>query len=528
MSTSKAIKPRRDDAPLGKWEPIPERAPSIEREDQPLVARVLAMIGLFFVVLGTLAMVAPMWQRATVIPPGVGFFFASLGLPLILFHAFVERDFQFRRLYGFLGVALILGGVILRLLAFRASATNWFMTAGVPGMFIGLIFVVAVIRNETEAHFRALLINLLGILGAVMIAFGLVRGALVADYLPGEGIVLLMMGLLYVSAYIGLQETNSERSYKAAVALGAVGAFGFAVGLVFSLLPADAIATRIPWGSFFVPSGLILMGVSLTYVMVAVAICVDWPIVILARRDLSAYFFSPVAYLVLIGQLIFAWIMFAIFIAQVSGSSRSREGGLLEPIIMHYIISIIPVFVHMFFVPALTMRLVSEEQRTGTLEVLLTAPVNEVSVVLSKFIASWLFYNLLWLPWWLFLVSLRYYGNEEFDYRPILSFSVALAVISAGFMAMGVFCSSLTSNQIVAAVFTFVGIMAHLAIFFAQGLPWFAGGAIAEVMSYVNFIDLWIESLRGTIAPRYLVFHASLAFFFLFATVKVLESRKWK
>jgi ABC-2 type transport system permease protein len=209
-------------------------------------------------------------------------------------------------------------------------------------------------------------------------------------------------------------------------------------------------------------------------------------------------------------------------------AASGRGGGLPEAIVVNYIISFIPVVVHMFFVPALTMRLLSEEQRSGTLEVMLTAPVNEVSVVIGKFLAAWIFYNLLWLPWWIFLVSLRYFGNEEFDYRPILSFNVALAVISAGFISMGLFCSSLTSNQIVAAVFTFVGMMTHLALYFSQGLPWFSSGPIAEAMQYVNFIDLWIESLRGTIAPRYLVFHLSLTIFFLFATVKVLEARKWK
>ena len=95
-------------------------------------------------------------------------------------------------------------------------------------------------------------------------------------------------------------------------------------------------------------------------------------------------------------------------------------------------------------------------------------------------------------------------------------------------MSMGLFCSSLTSNQIIAAVFTFVGMMAHLAIYFAGGMISMPGSAIADAINYVNFVDLWIESLRGTLAPRYLVFHASLAIFFLFATVKVLESRKWK
>jgi gliding motility-associated transport system permease protein len=267
---------------------------------------------------------------------------------------------------------------------------------------------------------------------------------------------------------------------------------------------------------------------SLIYVVVAMGVCVEWPIVVLARRDLAAYFFSPVAYLVFVGQMLFAWISFAIFVSRLKAfSADPRAGGMTEPIVVDYIIELIPVFVHMFFVPAITMRLLSEEKRSGTLEVMMTAPVNETSLVLGKFFAAWIFYNLLWLPWWIFLVSLRYFGNEEFDYRPILSFNVALAAISAGFISMGLFCSSMTSNQIVAAVFTFVGMMTHLVLYIAHRNGWFAGTPIQDAIQYVNFVHVWIESLFGTMSPRYLIFHVSLTIFFLFGTVKILEARKW-
>jgi len=522
MSSSKAIKPKRDDTPFGKWESMPERAPSVEREEGPLVARILAMIGLFLVVLGSLAMAAPYWQRATVIPPAAGFFFATLGAGLLLFHCFVEREFQFRRLYGFLGIAMLLSGVILRLVAFRATTENWFLLVGLPCMFVGLVICIAVARNETEAGFREIILNLVGALGGLMILFAMARGVWIRDYLAVEGVLLLMLGLLFVGTYIGMQDTASDRGYKAALGLGGVGVLGLVLGIVFSLIPANSVATLVPWENFFVPAGLILVGMSILFIAIALCVCVDWPIVVLTRRDLAAYFFSPVAYLVFMGQVIFAWGMFYFFLQNLRG-----RGGLFEPIIINYIVSIIPVFVMMFFVPALTMRLLSEEKRSGTLEVLLTAPVNEISVVLGKFIASWIFYMLLWVPWWCFLISLRYYGREEFDYRPILSFTVAQVFISAGFMSMGLFCSSLTNNQIIAAVFTFVGMMAHLAIFFIGDSFATPGSAITEVITYVNFVDLWIESLRGTLAPRFLVFHASVTIFFLFATVKVLEARKW-
>ena len=68
------------------------------------------------------------------------------------------------------------------------------------------------------------------------------------------------------------------------------------------------------------------------------------------------------------------------------------------------------------------MRVFSEEKRTGTLEMMLTAPVNEITLLVAKFLAAWIFYLLTWLPLWLFLVGMRALGAEEFDYRPVLSF----------------------------------------------------------------------------------------------------------
>ncbi len=457
MSTSRAIKPKRDDTLLSNWESQPERAPSVERADRPLVARILAMIGLFALVLGGLAMVAPTWRLGVSLGPAWGFFFASIGAFLILFHAFAEHDLQFRRLYAVVGLALLMSGVVLRLMAFNSGSMTWFVLGGVPGMAIGLTVLVAVIRNETDAYFRKLLLNIIGGVGALAIVYCIVqtlRDRAPFPFLPGEGALMLLAGLFFISAYIGLQELNDERGYHAGLALGAVGILGFIIGAFLSFKP-DSI--------FLVPGGLILMGISALYIAISLGVCVDWPIVVLARRDLASYFYSPVAYLIFIGMLITAWIMFFFFTLSIL--TNGPRGVMFEPIIGSYIFHIWPVIVQIFIVPVLTMRLLSEEKRTGTLEVLMTAPVNEISIVLGKFLAAWVFYMLTWLPWWLFLVGLRYFGGEEFDYRPVLSFSAALMVISAGLLSMGLFFSSLTNNQIIAAVLTFVGVIAHLGFY---------------------------------------------------------------
>src|SRR5206468_1473367 len=147
------------------------------------------------------------------------------------------------------------------------------------------------------AAFRNLLINIVGLVGVLQAAFGLVRGVVAGDdFAHGETIVLMLLGLIYIGAYIGLQDLLSDRGYKAALGLGAAGLAGFLIGLVLSLLPAAAISARVPEPNYFVPAGLCLMGMSLLYVTISLAICVDWPIVVLTRRELASYFFSPVAY----------------------------------------------------------------------------------------------------------------------------------------------------------------------------------------------------------------------------------------
>jgi ABC-type transport system involved in multi-copper enzyme maturation permease subunit len=186
----------------------------------------------------------------------------------------------------------------------------------------------------------------------------------------------------------------------------------------------------------------------------------------------------------------------------------------------------VPVVSVIIVVPVLTMRLLSEERRTGTLEVLLTAPVDEPAVVLSKFIAAWVFFMALWVPWGLFLVALRWEGGQPFDWRPLLSFFIGLACSGASFLSMGLFFSSLTRNQIASAVLTFMGMMLLVSLFFIiRMLP--AASDWRTLATHVSFINLWQSTLEGKLVPRDLLFPLSATVFWLFLTVKVLEARKW-
>src|SRR5262245_41694323 len=111
---TRAIKPKRDEGPGRVWSSLPERAPSIIRSDQPMTRHVIGLISLLLVAAGALAMLAPQWGLRYIVGPGWGFFWFALGVAGLLYHAFDEKDRQFRLLFEIGGVLLLAAGIILR------------------------------------------------------------------------------------------------------------------------------------------------------------------------------------------------------------------------------------------------------------------------------------------------------------------------------------------------------------------------------------------------------------------------------
>ena len=163
------------------------------------------------------------------------------------------------------------------------------------------------------------------------------------------------------------------------------------------------------------------------------------------------------AYLVLLG--------FSVALVALLQQLLDRRPGHLgrvtpiEPIVQNYLVALFPVISLIFIVPVLTMRLLSEEQRSGTLEVLLTAPVEESVIVLSKFLAALLTYLVVWMPFALYLLTIPLAGGNPFDYRPLISFLAATLATGAAFIGMGLFFSSLTNNQVASGVLSFAGML---------------------------------------------------------------------
>jgi ABC-2 type transport system permease protein len=308
---------------------------------------------------------------------------------------------------------------------------------------------------------------------------------------------------------------EEDVAYYTALGTGALGLLVFLIALGRS--------TFTPGGpAYFVNFGVLVMAISFAYAAAGVSLASDLPFFVLLRRDLAAFFVSPLSYVVLFAFGLFAFAGYAYFISVVLSNTQR------EPVAARYIFSILPVIVMLILPPAITMRLFAEESRTGTLEVMFTSPVDEVSVVLAKFCAGLITFLAAWSPAGLLLIAIPLAGGNFFDYRPLISFSIVLAVTGAAFISVGLMFSSATSDQIVSLLLALGAMLAFTFAYFAAFLLPASYSALREVLRHVSYLHLWEEALQGKIILRHLVFFLSAAVLSLFITVKVLESRKWR
>jgi ABC-2 type transport system permease protein len=246
----------------------------------------------------------------------------------------------------------------------------------------------------------------------------------------------------------------------------------------------------------------------------------------LVRRELGAFFLSPIAYMLLFAYQVIAWYNFALFVDKLGGPAVQYT-GLPDP--LNYYISGSPLFWFsvMFAAAVLTMRLVSEEKRTGTIEGLLTVPVTETEIVLAKWLAAIVMFWTLLLPFALYLPFLRHYGQYAFDLGPAWALAIGVTTTGMMFLAIGLFFSSLTRNQIIAAVFTFFFLFLFVLIpTFSYEPALQAHVSWAEAIRFVAITYQTHTFGMGQLDLRYLAFHLCVTGLLLFLTCKVLEHRR--
>jgi len=238
------------------------------------------------------------------------------------------------------------------------------------------------------------------------------------------------------------------------------------------------------------------------------------------NRELRAYFLSPLAYAVMTFFLLVNGFVFWVIVSFLS-DPRSRGGA---PVELFFGQTVFFWLVLLFIAPAITMRLLSEERRSGTIEVLMTSPVTETQVVVGKFLAALTFYIFLWLPTLIYVALVQHYSTV--DWGPVASSFLGILGIGAVFVAVGVFASAVSRNQVVAASLGF----AILILLFSFGLLENLVNAqwLKQTFAY---LDLWShmdDFSKGIVNTRRLMYCASLTVFFLFLSSRALEANKWR
>jgi len=238
------------------------------------------------------------------------------------------------------------------------------------------------------------------------------------------------------------------------------------------------------------------------------------------KRELRAYFYSPLAYILLTFFLLVQGYYFSILISYLS-DPRFPAG---KPLELFFGQTIFTWLVLIFAGTFLTMRLLSEEFRSGTIESLMTAPVSETQVVLGKYFAALLFYVFLWAPTLIYVAIVRW--KTPVDWGPVASAYLGLLGIGALFLAVGLFASSTAKNQIVAAIVTFFFLLVLFSIGLMENLA--NGEVTKKILAYVNLWTHMDDFAKGIVDSRRLVYYATGSALFLFLTTRALAAKKWR
>ncbi|MBI2855485.1 MAG: ABC transporter permease subunit [Chloroflexi bacterium] len=231
----------------------------------------------------------------------------------------------------------------------------------------------------------------------------------------------------------------------------------------------------------------------------------------IAWKEAKSYFASPMAYIIV---SVYAGLAAYYFVTSISGVlPEAAVRGFLVPSTLIFVL----------LSPVITMRLLAEEQKLGTLELLMTAPVRDYERVLGKFIAAMATLISTLVPTIYLVILLMWFSTP--DTGPILSGYLGLILFGMATLSVGLFASSLSANQIVAAVLA-MGVLLILSVI--DQAANYVGGIFVEIVLQVSITRHFEDFARGVVDTHDLVYYISFTAFLLFLTVRSLESRRWR
>jgi ABC-2 type transport system permease protein len=251
-------------------------------------------------------------------------------------------------------------------------------------------------------------------------------------------------------------------------------------------------------------------------------------VLLMCRKELNSYFASPIAYILMaFFGLIFGFGFYTATRDMVRFSFQAQMMGQQQPQNVNDAI-IKPLLgfastVALFLIPMITMRTFAEEKRTGTIELLLTSPVRDIEIILGKWLGAMLLFLCVLAMSMINVAMLFAWGKP--DLKPVLVAYLGLILQGGCLLAIGVFISTTTRNQIVAGGVTF---FVCLLLWLLSWFTAFDSSASAQVVNYLSIVTHFENFSKGVIDSKDVVFYLSMIFFSLFITHRAMESLRWR
>lgn len=244
----------------------------------------------------------------------------------------------------------------------------------------------------------------------------------------------------------------------------------------------------------------------------------------LLRRELGSYFVSLTGYVIIATVLLLLGLSFSDMLSKLK--SEATDAPLTE----QFFITVYFWLILLLTPTVMTMRTFALEKFSGTYETLMTAPVSDLQVVLAKFTGALAFFGLTWLPSLLYLVVVRHYAHDASALDPLVLASTFLGLILVGslYLSVGCLASALTRSQIIAAMVSYALGLGLFVLSLSSLMAAKPAGLTGAVLSYLSMTEHMEDFARGVVDTRCLVYYTSLTGFFLFLTLKVVESRRWR
>lgn len=250
-------------------------------------------------------------------------------------------------------------------------------------------------------------------------------------------------------------------------------------------------------------------------------------ILAIAQKELRSYFASPIAYVIVgLFALLFGWFYFVILQHFVRASMQMGAMGpqsanvnqqMIGPLLLNASVLVL------IMLPMITMRTYSEEKRSGTIELLLTSPITDFEIIMGKFLGALALFATMLLVTLIHIGILFWAGDPE--WKPIATGYLGLLLMGACFISVGLLISSMTKNQIVAAVATFA---VFLLLWVINWIGETGGPTTQKVVAYLSITEHFEDFTKGVLDTKHLVYYLSFITFGLYLTAKSVDAERWR